>query len=270
MTARSTKQTDDSTSHPDAALGALADVTRRAILARLAEGERAVGELARELPVTRPAVSQHLKVLRAAGLVGERTEGTRHIYRLEANGLAALRRYVEDLWEDTLDRFAAAAEAERRKGGEMQQLRIDPVVKTIMVPLDPDRAFALFFEGMASWWPLDTHSLHGAKAVTVQVECREGGRIYERTEAGTESDWGEIVVWEPPHRAVYNWHPGYVDEAATEVEVRFTPQGRLTRVDVEHRGWENLGERAAVTRADYDAGWNRVFGECYGGAALGG
>ena len=124
-----------------------------------------MGELARELPVTRPAVSQHLKVLRAAGLVGERTEGTRHIYRLEANGLATLRRYVEELWEDTLDRFAAAAEAERRKGGEMQQLSIDPVVKTIMVPLDPDRAFALFFDGMASWWPLDTHAVHGAKAV---------------------------------------------------------------------------------------------------------
>jgi DNA-binding transcriptional ArsR family regulator len=253
---------------PDAALGALADGTRRAILARLAQGERAVGDLARGLPVTRPAVSQHLKVLRAAGLVGERTEGTRHVYRLEAGGLAVLRRYVEELWGDTLDRFAAAAEAERRKGGDMQELRIDPVVKTIMVPLTPERAFALFFEEMASWWPLGTHSVYGADAVTVRVDGREGGRIYERTAAGAESDWGELLAWEPPARALFTWHPGYGDDAATEVEIRFTAAGELTRVELEHRDWENLGDRGASTRAGYDTGWNRVFGELYGGAAL--
>ena len=252
----------------DVTLGALADGTRRAILAVLGEGERAVGELASELPVTRPAVSQHLKVLKAASLVRERTEGTRHLYRVEPKGLELLRRYVEELWEDTLDRFAVAAEAERRKGGEMHQLRIDPVIKTMMVPLTPQRAFALFFDEMTTWWPLDTHSVYREDAAAVLVDGREGGHILEQRRDGKQSDWGEFLVWDPPHRAVFTWHPGYDDESATEVEVRFTREGELTRVDLEHRDWENLGDRAADTRAGYDTGWNRVFGERFGSAAL--
>jgi len=229
---------------------------------------RSVGELAEGLPVSRPAVSQHLRVLRAAGLVRERAEGTRHIFRLEPRGFETLRRYVEGLWEDRLDRFAAAARAERRKGGEMEQLRIDPVVKTIMVRLAPDRAFALFFEGMASWWPLDTHSVYGTEAADVLVEGHEGGRIYERTADGRESDWGEVVAWEPPERAVVTWHPGYADATSTELEIRFTAEGDMTRVDLEHRGWERLGERGPEARAGYDTGWNHVFGVRYGRAAL--
>ena len=180
------------------ALEALADATRRAILTHLRQRELAVGELASRLPVTRPAVSQHLKVLREAGLVTERVEGTRHLCRLEPLGLESLRSYVEGLWDVTLDRYAVAAQSARNEGGDMFLTDIAPVIKTIVVPLPPDRAFDLFFEGMAAWWPLDTHSVFEVDAANVAVDPREGGRIVERAKDGREADWGEFTVWEPP------------------------------------------------------------------------
>jgi DNA-binding transcriptional ArsR family regulator len=99
-------------------MDALGDPTRRAIFERLRRGPSSVGELAAELPVTRPAVSQHLRVLREAGLVTERRNGTRRIYRIEPSGLAELRDYIESFWDDALAAFAAAAEAESRKEDE--------------------------------------------------------------------------------------------------------------------------------------------------------
>jgi DNA-binding transcriptional ArsR family regulator len=89
---------------------AMGDPTRRQVLELLRGGERAVVELAAELPVSRPAVSQHLRVLKGAGLVTERREGTRHLYRVDPEGLAILRTYLERMWDDSLAAFKAAAE----------------------------------------------------------------------------------------------------------------------------------------------------------------
>ena len=89
---------------------ALGDPTRRAIVARLAERPRAVGELAEELPVTRQAVSQHLKVLKDAGLVTDRAAGTRRIYRLNPAGVAALRDQLDTFWNRALDGYQDVAE----------------------------------------------------------------------------------------------------------------------------------------------------------------
>jgi DNA-binding transcriptional ArsR family regulator len=91
-------------------LTALGDPTRRAIFDRLAERPRAVGELADELPVSRPAVSHHLKVLKAAELVTEHAEGTRRIYRLNPVGVAALRDQLDTYWNRALTGYAKAAE----------------------------------------------------------------------------------------------------------------------------------------------------------------
>ncbi len=95
-------------------IAALADPTRRAIFERLADRPFAVGELARELPVTRPAVSQHLKVLKDAGLVIDRRHGNRHIYQLDPDGVGALRAYLDQFWNRALTAFKDAVE----KGGE--------------------------------------------------------------------------------------------------------------------------------------------------------
>ena len=89
---------------------ALGDPTRQAIFERLAERPRPVGELAGELPVSRPAVSQHLKVLKDAGLVTDRAEGTRRLYRLHDEGISAVRAYLEIVWGDAAARFRLAAE----------------------------------------------------------------------------------------------------------------------------------------------------------------
>jgi DNA-binding transcriptional ArsR family regulator len=90
----------------------LADGTRRAIVACLAERPRAVGELAAELPVTRSAVSQHLKVLKEAGLVSDQATGTRRIYRLNPLGVAALRDQLDTFWQRALSSYADAVEAQ--------------------------------------------------------------------------------------------------------------------------------------------------------------
>ncbi len=92
------------------ALDALGDPTRRAIFERLAERPQAVGELARDLPVSRPAVSQHLKVLKAAGLVSDRAVGTRRVYRLNPAGVAALRDQLETFWHRALDSYQDVVE----------------------------------------------------------------------------------------------------------------------------------------------------------------
>jgi DNA-binding transcriptional ArsR family regulator len=89
---------------------ALGDPTRRAIFERLATRPRAVGELARELPVSRPAVSQHLKVLKQAGLVADRPVGTRRVYRLDPDGLEALRAQLERFWTQALAAYKQVVE----------------------------------------------------------------------------------------------------------------------------------------------------------------
>ncbi|TML66001.1 MAG: winged helix-turn-helix transcriptional regulator [Actinobacteria bacterium] len=94
---------------------ALADPTRRAVFEHLRRGPRPVGDIARALPVSRPAVSQHLRVLKEAGLVTERKEGTRRLYRIDPDGLAAIRDYFDDFWNEALAAFKAAAESEGRE-----------------------------------------------------------------------------------------------------------------------------------------------------------
>jgi DNA-binding transcriptional ArsR family regulator len=94
------------------AFGALGEPTRRAIFERLAQGPAAVGQLAAGLPVTRPAVSQHLKVLKEAGLVSETPEGTRRIYRLDPRGIGAMRDWLDAHWAGALDAFAQYVEDE--------------------------------------------------------------------------------------------------------------------------------------------------------------
>jgi len=92
------------------ALVSLADPTRRKILEQLRDGPRPVGAIAEKLPVSRPAVSQHLKVLKSAGLVSDRAEGTRRVYYIDPNGLGPLRAWFDQFWDQALFRFQAEAE----------------------------------------------------------------------------------------------------------------------------------------------------------------
>jgi DNA-binding transcriptional ArsR family regulator len=94
------------------ALAALADPTRRKVFERLRSGPKSVGKLAQGLPVSRPAVSQHLKILKEAGLVEEEAQGTRRIYHIDPKGLGALRAWLDQFWDVALDAFRAEVETE--------------------------------------------------------------------------------------------------------------------------------------------------------------
>jgi DNA-binding transcriptional ArsR family regulator len=96
-------------------LDALGDPTRRSVFERLRGGARSVGEIAKGMDVTRPAVSQHLKVLKGARLVVDRAEGTRRLYAAEIQGLEALRTWLDGFWDEALDGFKEAAERETKK-----------------------------------------------------------------------------------------------------------------------------------------------------------
>jgi DNA-binding transcriptional ArsR family regulator len=100
--------------YDNAAFAALADPTRRAVFERLADGPQSVGELAEGLPVSRPAVSQHLKVLKDAGLVTDRAEGVRRVYQIDPQGLGSMRAWLDRFWTVALDAFAAEIDRQNK------------------------------------------------------------------------------------------------------------------------------------------------------------
>jgi uncharacterized protein YndB with AHSA1/START domain len=93
----------------------------------------------------------------------------------------------------------------------------------------------------------------------VHFEPHAGGRIYERTTTGDEHEWGEVLVWEPPHRLAYSWHLRQDRADATHVEITFTPDPEGTRVEIVHAGWERLGDRAGALRDRNRKGWGGLI-----------
>lgn len=142
----------------------------------------------------------------------------------------------------------------------------EPVVKEVVVSAQPERAWDVFTGGIGSWWPVELFSVGMERTRAVVFEGRRGGRIFERWGDGTEKPWGEVEEWDPPHRVRFSWHPNEERPAATEVEVTFTATGDGTRVRLEHRGWERLGDAAAESRGSYDRGWVRVLDAYVAGA----
>lgn len=139
------------------------------------------------------------------------------------------------------------------------ELTIEPVRRSVEVGCSVAEAFRLFTDDIDSWWPLATHSIGEANAEACYFEGREGGRIYESHGDGSVHLWGTVTAWDPPTRVVFTWHPGRDASTAQMVELRFFEIGGRTRVELEHRGWEVLGEKAAETRNAYETGWAGVF-----------
>ena len=135
---------------------------------------------------------------------------------------------------------------------------IEPLRMAFEVECTPEHAFMVWTERIAAWWPAD-HTVSGEPNLQVVLEGRIGGRIFERTHAGGEHDWGEVVAWEPPRRLVYLWHLNRDRTDATEVEIRFVPSGALTRVEIEHRGWEQLGAEGRPWRDRNMGGWSTLL-----------
>jgi hypothetical protein len=158
----------------------------------------------------------------------------------------------------------------------MEQTTGMAVKKTVTVDAAPAWAFEVFTQRLADWWPLDTHHIAEKDAVGARFEPFQGGRFYEVAADGTETQWGTVTVWDPPHRFAYHWQLDAEwafdpdTEKASEVEVRFTEEapGR-TRVDLEHRLIERFGDRAEQMLVVFgsEGGWTgllRRFSEAAG------
>jgi uncharacterized protein YndB with AHSA1/START domain len=136
-----------------------------------------------------------------------------------------------------------------------------PISKTVLVECSTERAFDAFTARMAEWWPLQMHSVFEDDALTVVVEPRIGGEVYEVGRRGEHAHWGTVRAWEPPGRVVLSWHVNPDAPAPTEIEVTFAPtEGGTTLVTLEHRGWEALGPQLGPEgRRDYEDGWDPVL-----------
>jgi uncharacterized protein YndB with AHSA1/START domain len=144
---------------------------------------------------------------------------------------------------------------------------VEAIKRNIKVQCSIDRAFRVFTEEMGTWWPLETHSIAvdqelGQKAETLRIDTREGGRIEEVLEDGSTRAWGAVLAWDPPRRVVYGWKPNDRPTPPTEVEVRFSSQNDGTLVELEHRGWDRLGDVSEEIRPLYasEGGWTMVLG----------
>lgn len=137
---------------------------------------------------------------------------------------------------------------------------IEPLRLSLVVGCDAAHAFETWTTRASSWWPRE-HTASQERALEVVFEPRVGGRIFERTASGEEFDWGEITVWEPPHRVGYLWHISGDRSAGTDVQIGFMRvTDSSTRVDIEHGGWDRLGaERGSQLRDVNVGGWNGVL-----------
>jgi uncharacterized protein YndB with AHSA1/START domain len=136
---------------------------------------------------------------------------------------------------------------------------IEPIRLSFEVDCPVDHAFEVWTSGIARWWPKD-HTVSAEPDLTVVLEPRPGGRIFERRASGVEHDWGEVTVWEPPQRLGYTWHLNRDRSDATDVEISFLPIGdAATRVVIEHRGWERLGSEGEPWRDRNHGGWSTLL-----------
>lgn len=134
----------------------------------------------------------------------------------------------------------------------------EPLRLSFEVQCSISHAFDVWTSGIGRWWPRD-HTMSGESELSVVLEPGVGGRIFERTSSGTEHDWGEVTLWEPPSRLSYRWHLGSEPESATEVDIQFSERGAgVTEVAIEHDGWDRLGDRASTMRTRNQTGWNSL------------
>jgi uncharacterized protein YndB with AHSA1/START domain len=135
----------------------------------------------------------------------------------------------------------------------------EPLELSFTVGCSAGEAFDTFAVRTSLWWP-HQHSVSGKEGITVTFEPFQGGRIHERTPGGAEHDWGDVLVWEPPHRLVYLWHLAVDRSDATEVEVAFTPAApEGTLVAITHRGWDRLGSKGAERRERNHEAWSSLL-----------
>jgi uncharacterized protein YndB with AHSA1/START domain len=134
----------------------------------------------------------------------------------------------------------------------------DPIEVNVRVQCEPGHAFAIWTERIDLWWPR-AHSVTKDPDLRVSIEPRVGGRIVERSPAGDEHAWGEILTWDPPRRLAYLWHIYGARGEATRVEVTFAGDAGATVVTIVHTGWEQLATTRPDLRERNEIAWSRVL-----------
>ena len=133
------------------------------------------------------------------------------------------------------------------------------VKKSIIVKQAVERTFRLWTEQIRAWWPAD-HSLSGDPQTQVFIEGRVGGRFYERASNGAEYVGGTVEVWEPPERLAFTWYLGSNQALPSRVEVQFVPlENNQTRIELEHRGPELIGELWWSRKSIFNGAWERIL-----------
>lgn len=136
---------------------------------------------------------------------------------------------------------------------------IEPLRITLEVDCSPEHAFTTWTRRATAWWPPE-HTVSHEPGAEIVFEPRRGGRIFERTPAGDEIEWGQIVEWDPPRRLRYLWHIATEPGNATDVEIVFRElPDSTTQVEIEHGGWDRLGDTGQAWRDANRAGWDGVL-----------
>ena len=245
----------------EAAFKAIAEPRRRRILALIRAGELSAGEIAAHFEVSGPAVSQHLAVLKEAGLVSERREGTRRFYRARPEGLAELRSYLESFWDTRLQALKREAEHEERARVNVCA-ESTSVVRETAIEASPETVWRFLVdpEKVVRWMGL-----------AASLDPQPGGDYRVEVIPGSVAR-GEFVEVDPPHRLVFTWgwEPGSASplpQGSTAVEFELIPHGQETLLRLTHRGlpdsasaeshtrgWEHYLARLAAVAAGGDPG----------------
>ncbi|HUY57460.1 MAG TPA: SRPBCC domain-containing protein [Candidatus Micrarchaeaceae archaeon] len=243
------------------AIEALTDPGRRELLEQLGAGPKTAAQLIDELAAPGPVLVDRLETLEGAGLVAEDHTSPLITYQVNSKGVEELRDYLERIAN------VPRGEISGVPVDRVQPVEADPdarflVHREIELHRSVEAAFQLFTTGMGEWWPLGRRHFGESPAVTIVMEPTAGGRWYERDDDGSESPWGETLVFEAPHRVVLGWAVNsewrYDPTVRSEIEVTFAAQGpEDCSIRLEHRSLEQMGEEAARLQATFDSagGW---------------
>lgn len=238
----------------EAAIRALSDRNRRRILDLVGEAELSAGDIARHFDVSRSAISQHLTVLKEAGLVTERRDGTRRRYRARPEGFAEARFYLESFWDERLRRLRSEADA---TPGMPASERLG-VERDIVIPTAPEDVWTLL---------VDSDAMRRWMGVAVVIDPRPGGRYRVEIVPGEVVE-GTVLVVDRPTRLAHTW--GWVGDADTPVPVGSTvvvydllPVRSGTLLRLTHRGLPSVD-----TAGSHSRGWGHYL-ERLSAAAVG-
>ncbi len=244
----------------ETALKAIAEPRRQAILRLVRDEELSAGEIASHFDVTRPAVSQHLTVLKEAGLVDERRNGTRRLYRARPEGLADLKAFLDEFWDESGSRPSNAKLNERRTRSMESTTDQISVTREVRIEASPETVWEFL---------VDPEKIRRWKGELGTFDARPGGGYRIVVSLGHVAA-GEIVEVDRPRRLVYTWGwegEDHVPPGSTTIEYELVPEGAGTRLRFVHRdlpsaeaakshaqGWDHYFERLQVAAGGGDPG----------------